>query len=116
MPRIDEKIDDLNPINDRVLVTNLEFGMKKTVGGIILLDDDGKEEGIRPRWAKVWKVGPKQKELIPGDYILIEHGRWTRKFEVNVADEDLKIFMIDYPTGVILISKSKPDEIETGVY
>lgn len=102
----------ITPIGDRVLVVDMEFGEKKTKSGIIFTDDDAKSAGIRPRWAKVFKVGPKQKELQVGDFVLMDHGRWTRGVEVELNGEKSKLFMIDYPGGLLAISKSKPKELE----
>ena len=48
---------DLNPLKDHILVYEMENGEKITRGGIIITDDNGKDRGIRPRWAKVQKVG-----------------------------------------------------------
>lgn len=104
--------NSINPIGDRVLVVDLEFGERKTKSGLILTDDDAKTAGIRSRWAKVFKIGPKQKELQVGDYILLDHGRWTRGVEVEINGERKKLFMIDYPTGLLAISKSKPAELD----
>ena len=39
----------LKPIHDHVLATDMYFGDQKTKTGIIILNDDGKSEGIRPR-------------------------------------------------------------------
>ena len=102
------KSDDLRPINDRILVTNMEFGEKKTKFGIIISSDDGKDHGIRPRWCKVLKIGKKQKEIKVGDYLLVAHGRWSRAFILK----DKKIFMLDYPKGILLISKTRPVELD----
>ena len=69
----------LRPVNDRVLVSDMYFGEKKTSGGIILTDDDGQERGVYPRWGKVYAKGKSNKdEYQVGDWILISHGRWTR--------------------------------------
>jgi co-chaperonin GroES (HSP10) len=102
----------INPIKDRVLVVDMEFGEQTTKGGIIIADDDGKSTGIHARWARVFKVGPEQKELKPGQYVLIDHGRWTRAVEVLVDDKKNKLFMIDYPKGVLIISETKPKQLE----
>lgn len=104
--------NDINPINDRVLVTDMEFGQKKTKGGLYLGNDDGKIQGIRARWAKVFKVGPDQKELEEGDYVLLDHGRWSRAFEIELDGQKKKLFMIDYPRGLLAISKSRPKELD----
>ena len=98
----------IKPIRNKVLVTNIEQGSKMTRGGIIVPDDDGKERGIRPRWAEVYAVGEDVKDIKPGQWILISHGRWSRG--VDVTDEDAKITVrqVDYPDAVMLVSDSDP--------
>ena len=70
--------EDIVPIKDHVLVCDMNFQAETTKGGIILTNDDGRGAGIRPRWGKVYSVGRKQKEIKPGEWVLVEHGRWTR--------------------------------------
>jgi co-chaperonin GroES (HSP10) len=77
---------ELKPLNDNILVTDMNFDHRVTAGGIVLPSDDGKSEGVRHRWARVWKIGPKQTDVKIGEWILLEHGRWTRG--VKVLDED----------------------------
>ena len=74
------------PIRDNVLVTDMNFDVRVSAGGIVLPSDDGKSEGVRHRWGRVWAVGPQQKDVKVGEWILLEHGRWTRG--VKVTDED----------------------------
>ena len=50
VPTIKGKV---KPLHDRIIVAEMEFGEVTTAGGIILPSDDGKSEGIKPRWAKV---------------------------------------------------------------
>ena len=80
------KISNLRPLRDAVLVSEMNFEFRVTTAGIILPGDDAKDSGIRPRWAKVYAIGPEQKDVSVGQWILIDHGRWTRG--VNVEDQD----------------------------
>lgn len=77
------KISKLSPLNDTILVSDMSFDDRVTSGGIVLLNDDMKSSGIRPRWGKVYAVGPKQKDIKVGQYILISHGRWTRGIKIE---------------------------------
>lgn len=76
----------VEPLYDHVLVVNMEKGETITKGGIHVLDDNGKDRGIRPRWCQVWRVGPDQTELELGQWILVEHGRWSYGIEVTIPE------------------------------
>ena len=104
----------VTPLHDNVLVTDMSFDERVSKGGIVILSDDGKTEGIRHRWARVWAIGPEQQDVKVNDWILIEHGRWTRgiKIEDENGDEIL-IRRID-TNAIIMISDEKPgDNFET---
>lgn len=100
----------ITPIRDNILVHNMNFDEIHRKSGIIIQSDDGKVEGIRPRWAQVWAVGPEQKDVTVDDWVLIEHGRWTRKFIINNNDEEKIVHGIDV-NAILLISDQKPDEL-----
>jgi co-chaperonin GroES (HSP10) len=97
----------LKPLRDKVLISDMNFGMEKTKGGIFLHSDDGKSSGIHPRWGKVFAVGPEQKEVSIGQWILLEHGRWSRghvyetengeKIDIRLADNNAILCVSDEP-------------------
>ena len=101
-------IKSIKPLRNKVLVTDIESGDKITTGGIIIPDDDGKERGIRPRWAKVYAVGDNIKDLTPGQWVLISHGRWTRGVDIHDDGKKITVRQIEYPDAVLLVSNSKP--------
>lgn len=98
----------VRPMRDKVLVTNIESGGKLTRGGIIIPDDDGKERGIRPRWAEIYSVGEDVKDLSPGQWILISHGRWSRGVDVETSIGKITLRQVDYPEAVLLVSDGDP--------
>jgi hypothetical protein len=59
---------------------------ERMIGNIILVSDDGKSSGIRPRWAEVYAVGSEQTEIRVGQWVCVAHGRWTRG--VKIEDEN----------------------------
>jgi co-chaperonin GroES (HSP10) len=77
------KIKGIKPLNDNIIVYDMDFEQRITTGGIIIPVDDMKSEGIRPRWARVYAIGPKQLDVQVGQYILISHGRWTRGIKIE---------------------------------
>jgi hypothetical protein len=112
-----KKINGLRALNDHVLVTDMQFGQRQLSSGLILLNDDGKGEGIRPRWAKVYSIGPDQKDVDIGQWILIAHGRWTRANEVEINGVEMKLRRVD-PADILMISDTDPgtdDSLSTAV-
>lgn len=106
------QIKSLSVIKDHILVTEMAFQERKLSSGIVLLNDDGKTSGIRPRWARVYAVGPEQKEIAVGQWIFVEHGRWSRGIEVEVNDEQLTLRRVD-PKSIIFVSDEEPNEDDT---
>ena len=105
---------NLKAIGDRVLVTDMYFGEQKTAGGLIIKDDDGTTRGIYPRWAKVYDKGPRNKDdYNVGDWILIEHGRWTRSMALETDDGELEVRMVDSDC-VLAYSNEKPSGVQIG--
>jgi co-chaperonin GroES (HSP10) len=97
------------PLKDKILVSDMNFGEETTKSGIILKGDDGQRTGIRPRWARVWAVGPEQKEVTEGEWILIEHGRWTRKFLVESENGQIPVHGVDN-NAILMASDERPSE------
>ena len=98
----------ITPLADHVLVCDMETGERVTAGGIIVGDDNGKDRGIRPRWCRVYKVGANVTDFKAGDWIYVEHGRWT--WAMDFTDEtgaDLKLQRVDIQ-GVLGVSEEKP--------
>ena len=95
-------------IKDRVLVTNIESGARLTTGGIIIPDDDGKERGIRPRWAEVYAVGEDVTDISVGQWVLVSHGRWSRGVDIDNQGEKMTIRQVEYPDGILLVADERP--------
>lgn len=102
--------ENLRALKGKVLVHNIEQGEKRTKGGIIVLDDDGKERGIRERWAQVYSVGPDVEDITVGQWVLIKHGRWSRGIDIKVKGETATVRQADYPDAVLLVSDECPIE------
>lgn len=106
------RIGKLTPLNDNVLVRDMDFSGRKLASGILLLGDDGKTDGIRPRWARVYAVGPEQKDVVPEQWILVEHGRWSRGIEVEIDGETFTLRRVD-PECIMFVSDDQPENIDT---
>ena len=103
----------LIPLNNNVLVTDMSFEEQKTASGIVILSDDGKAHGVKPRWCRVWAVGPEQKDVQVGEWILVEHGRWTRGVTVKEGDKEVLIRRVD-PENILMVSDERPTDVYIG--
>jgi co-chaperonin GroES (HSP10) len=100
------KFNSFQAIGEHILVYDMEFKERLSRGGIIMIDDDMKSAGIRPRWARVYAVGPKSKEDIKvGDYVMIAHGRWSRGQTIEDSEGEKTIRKVD-PNDILLISET----------
>lgn len=100
----------LRPLGSKVLVSNMNFGEEKTKGGIILNSDDGKGSGIHPRWAQVYAVGPDQQDVHVGQWILIEHGRWSRGTKHEKDNGEIVEIRLADTEAILLSSDNPPDD------
>ena len=105
----------VRPIHNRVIVSNMNFGETKTSGGIILTSDDGKDRGIKPRWGRVVSKGDDNNDPYNiGDWILIEHGRWTRGFEVEMEDGTVETMRTVEAESILGWQDQTPEDIAFG--
>ena len=81
----------------------MEFKERLSRGGLILLDDDMTSQGIRPRWAQVYAVGPDITDVKVGQYIMVAHGRWTRGISITDEEGEKVIRKVD-PDDILLVS------------
>jgi len=103
------KIDSIRPIRDHVMIVDMNFESRTSTGGIILNSDNGKDSGIRPRWGRVYAVGHEQTDVKPGEWILVEHGRWTRGFELE-DDQGQEVVARFVDTEAIMMVSDQPHE------
>jgi co-chaperonin GroES (HSP10) len=99
------------PLKDKVLASDMEFGMEKTKTGIILHSDNGKNTGIHPRWCRVWAVGPEQHDVEVGQWICVEHGRWTRTWEFEDDDGNVVELRGIDTKAIMMVSDDKPEDV-----
>jgi hypothetical protein len=101
-------------VSNRVLVTDMYFGEQTTASGLIIKNDDGTTRGIYPRWAKVYGKGPKNTDPYEiGQWILVEHGRWTRGFKVDDGESEKELRMVE-AESIIAYADEKPNDLYIG--
>ena len=104
----------LRPIGNRVIVKNMYFGEQKTAGGLIITNDDGKTRGIYPRWGQVHSKGPENDDdYTVGDWVLVEHGRWTRSVKIDEGKGELELRMVE-AESILAYSNEKPEDVFIG--
>jgi co-chaperonin GroES (HSP10) len=98
------------PIRDGVIVSDMNFDMEKTATGIYIPTDNGKAQGIHPRWGRVWAIGPDQTDVNIGEWVLVEHGRWTRTIELESDDGDIiELRKVDN-NAILATADEKPED------
>jgi len=109
----------IKALHDDILVHDMAFDTRITQGGIWIPNDNGKGHGIRPRWGRVYAVGPEQQEVRVGQWVMVEHGRWTRGLEIEDESGETTIRKVD-PDCIMMISDEEecPDAegISTAVH
>jgi hypothetical protein len=109
----DVKNISVRAIRDDVLVSGMDMGEQTTAAGIVIQSDDGKAHGVKPRWAQVYKVGPKQSTIKEGQWILIEHGRWTRKVKIDDGTGVKEIQKVEVKS-IMAVADEKPNDFYIG--
>jgi co-chaperonin GroES (HSP10) len=100
----------IKPLGKKVMVSDMNFGEQRTSGGLVIIGDDGKDHGVHPRWGKILAKGPDNvDEYSVGDWVLVEHGRWTRgiKYLPEGQEDEITIRMIDHE-AVMMWSDEAP--------
>ncbi len=101
--------EQLKPLKNAVIVSDMNFEERLSSGGIVLVKDNGKSSGIRPRWGRVYAVGPEQHDIRVGTWICVEHGRWTRGIEIEDEHGKQMLRRVD-PKDIMLESDELPDD------
>ena len=101
--------EQLQALNDSVIVGDMVFDERITTGGIVLLNDNGKSLGIRPRWGRVYAVGPEQQDVRVGEWVCIAHGRWTRGIEIEDESGKQTLRRVD-PKDILIQSDEQPND------
>lgn len=102
--------DQLHPLNNSVIVSEMVFAERFTNTGIVLLSDNGKSSGIRPRWGQVYAVGPDQKDVRVGEWVCVAHGRWTRGIDIEDEAGKHTLRRVD-PQDILLSADELPDDL-----
>ena len=105
---------EVKPLHDRLMVSDMEFGEVISNGGIILPSDDGQQHGIKPRWAKIVSIGHENTDdYNVGDWILIQHGRWTRGIDLEDGSGEKTIRMVE-AESILAYQEEKPNDVYIG--
>jgi len=109
MSLVPTQVRALRALHDTVLVEEMNFKGRQLSSGIILPSDNGKSSGIRPRWGRVYAVGPEHEDVKPGQWICVAHGRWTRGQDIEDESGVRTIRRVD-PKDILMMSDEEPDD------
>lgn len=99
----------IHPLGDSVIVSDMVFDERISTGGIVLLSDNGKSTGIRPRWGQVYAIGPNQHDVKVGEWICVAHGRWTRGIDVEDEQGKHTLRRVD-PKDILMTADERPND------
>ena len=107
--------ENFKPVGKHIIVSDMEFDERITTGGIVLLSDNRKDHGIRPRWAQVYALGAdfKDDEIQVGKWICISHGRWTRGIDVEDETGEKTLRRVD-ENDILLVSDEPVYDLTIG--
>jgi len=97
------KVDSLKPLRDVILVKGIHESFaeeRRSKAGLIIMADKFDGAAIRPRWAQVYAVAENVDDYDVGQWVLIEHGRWSRSVTIEDPDAEVIINRVD-PDGVM---------------
>ncbi len=104
-------VKSIKPLRDGILVSEMTFSERLSAGGIFIPSDDKLVQGVRPRWGKVYAVGPEQLDVKVGQWICVTHGRWTRGIKINDATGEHTIRRVDNNDILLISDEPVVDEI-----
>jgi len=102
--------EKFHALGDSVIVEDMEFDVRITQTGLILPSDNGKSSGIRPRWGRVYAIGPDQTDVRVGEWICVAHGRWTRGVDIEDELGKRTIRKID-PNDILMSADEQPNDL-----
>ena len=108
-----KKVKGIKALSKDVLVIDMDMGEQKTAGGLVIQSDDGKAHGVKPRWAKVYRVGSEVDFVKEGQWVLIEHGRWTRKIKIDDGEVEKEFQKVE-TKSIIAVSDQRPNDFYIG--
>jgi co-chaperonin GroES (HSP10) len=105
---------NVRPLSKDLLVINMDMGEQTTAAGIVISSDDGKAHGVKPRWAEVYKVGEQcEISVKPGQWVLIEHGRWTRKIKIDDGEGEKEFQKVEVKS-IMAVADQRPNDFYIG--
>ncbi len=104
------EVKQVRPLKDGIIVKDMNFEMKLSSNGVIIPKLDMKTEGIHPRWAEVYAVGPEQNDVKVGQWICVAHGRWTRGVKIKDDTGEHVIRRVDNKDILLISDEPVVDE------
>lgn len=102
---------------DTMFVEKIEYGERKTKGGLILTAEqmDWRGNFIRPRWAKVKYKADNIADVSVGDWVLLDHGNWSTSMKMTINGIEETLWFVSaksFKEGLMAYSKTMPEELK----
>lgn len=98
---------NLTPLGSKVIGVLIDtFGVKQKSSGLYIIDADGTDNAVKPRWFKITHIGPEQTDVKVGEYVLVAHGRWSRGFNIPGSGDE-KFYHLD-EEEILIVSDTLP--------
>jgi len=104
------KIKELIALRNDVVVTDMVFTERFSNSGLIIPSDNMKSAGVRPRWGKVYAVGPDQHDVKVGEWVMVAHGRWTRGVKIEVENDGEYIVRRVDINDILMVTDEEPTD------
>jgi hypothetical protein len=101
----------IRALGENIICINADFGDQVTQSGLVIKSNIDQSQGITSRWFEVFEVGPDITWLTPGEWVLVEYGRWTPHFELEddrLPGGKTKAWKVD-PKGCLATAEQKPE-------
>lgn len=97
-------------LRDDIIVSDMVFTERFSNSGIIIPSDNMKSSGVRPRWGRVYAVGPDQTDVKVGEWVMVAHGRWTRGVKIKETNGDEYTIRRVDNNDILLVTDEEPSD------
>lgn len=93
-----------------IVATHMDTDGERVHKGIIIPAEGSTSRGIHARWCKIFKIGSEVTDVKEGQWVYVEHGRWTYAIDIkDETGEKMNVWVLD-PEAIMVVADAKPEE------